>query len=186
MDLLTILVEAYENEYHPIELPDPIEAVKVRMDDLGLGRDDFCAMLGVGSGRISELLTRRRHLTLDMIRTLSAALSLPEACLLQQYDLVPASPQRGLLGCKQARPGKLRDWLSHAGLWPRRQVQASTDNGAKYGYPRSASRTRVAGVEPRSQEACVYDEAFGLYEANWRHLNRGGPCPGELRFARLV
>jgi HTH-type transcriptional regulator/antitoxin HigA len=95
LDLLMILVEAYENEYHPIDLPDPIEAIKSRMDDLGLGRDGLGAMLGVGSGRVAELLTRRRHLTVDMIRTLSAALSLPEACLLQQYDLVPAARQRG-------------------------------------------------------------------------------------------
>lgn len=95
LDVLTILVEAYENEHHPIELPDPIEAIMTRMDDLGMTRADLGVMLGVGGGRVSELLTRRRHLTLDMIRTLSSALSLPEACLLQQYDLAPASNRRG-------------------------------------------------------------------------------------------
>jgi HTH-type transcriptional regulator/antitoxin HigA len=95
LEVLMILVEAYEQEHHPIGLPDPIEAIKARMDDLGLQRDDLCALLGVGSGRVSELLTRRRHLTLDMIRTLSAELSLPEACLVQRYDLVPAAPKRG-------------------------------------------------------------------------------------------
>lgn len=75
--------------------PDPIEAIKSRMADLGLGRDGLRAMLGVSSGRISELLTRRRPLTLDMIRTLAAGLSLPEACLVQQYDLVPPTRTRG-------------------------------------------------------------------------------------------
>ena len=95
LDLLMILVETYENEHHPIGLPDPIEAIKARMDDLGLGRDGLCTILGVGNGRVSESLIRRRHLTVDMIRTLSAALSLPEACLVQRYDLVPAAPKRG-------------------------------------------------------------------------------------------
>lgn len=65
------------------------------MANLGLGREDLRAMLGVGSGRISELLTRRRRLTLDMIRTLVAELSLPEACLVQRYDLVPPARTRG-------------------------------------------------------------------------------------------
>jgi HTH-type transcriptional regulator/antitoxin HigA len=95
LDVLMVLVEAYEKEHHPIGLPDPIEAIKARMDDLGLERDDLRAMLGVGSGRVSELLTRRRHLTLEMIRTLAAELSLPEACLVQRYDLLPAAPMRG-------------------------------------------------------------------------------------------
>lgn len=100
LDVLMVLVEAYEEEHHPIGLPDPIEAIKARMEDLGLQRDDLRVMLNVGSGRVSELLTRRRHLTLEMIRTLAAGLSLPEACLVQRYDLLPAAPVRG-------RPQKL-------------------------------------------------------------------------------
>ncbi|MEA2776202.1 MAG: HTH-type transcriptional regulator / antitoxin HigA [Acetobacteraceae bacterium] len=106
LEVLTILVEAYEQEHHPIALPDPIEAIKARMGDLGLQREDLCAMLGIGSGRVSELLTRRRHLTLDMIRTLAVELSLPEACLVQRYDLVPAAPKRGRPRVQAGRIGK--------------------------------------------------------------------------------
>ena len=95
LDVLMILVEAYEAEHHPVALPDPIEAIKTRMEDLGIERDDLGAMLGVSSGRVSELLTRRRHLTLGMIRTLAAEMSLPEACLVQRYDLVPPARVRG-------------------------------------------------------------------------------------------
>jgi HTH-type transcriptional regulator / antitoxin HigA len=106
LEVLMILVEAYEQEHHAIGLPDPIEAIKARMDDLGLGREDLGAMLGVGSGRVSELLTRRRHLTLDMIRTLAAELSLPEACLVQRYDLVPPAPSRGRPRSSGGRAGR--------------------------------------------------------------------------------
>ena len=95
LDVLIVLVEAYEAEHHPIAFPDPIEAIKIRMEDLGLKRGDLGDMLGVASGRVSELLTRRRHLTLEMIRVLAAELSLPEACLVQQYDLVPSDRVRG-------------------------------------------------------------------------------------------
>ncbi len=95
LDVFMVLVEAYEAERHPILQPDPIEAIKARMADLALSRDDLRTMLGVSSGRLSELLTRRRPLTLPMIRTLAAELSLPEACLVQRCDLVPPSRTRG-------------------------------------------------------------------------------------------
>ena len=88
LDVLLVLVDAYEAEHHAIELPDPIEAIKVRMDDLGLDRDGLGSMLGIGSGRVSEVLNRRR-LTLDMIRVLATELKLSEACLVQPYDLTP-------------------------------------------------------------------------------------------------
>ena len=95
LDVLMVLVEAYEAEHHPVAFPDPIEAVRIRMEDLGLERGDLGDMLGVASGRVSELLTRRRRLTLEMIRVLAEELSLPEACLIQRYDLVPPDRARG-------------------------------------------------------------------------------------------
>src|SRR5271165_4178724 len=71
LDVLLVLVNAYENEHHAIEPPDPIDAIVERMDTLGLSRDDLGRMLGVRSGRVSELLNRRRPLTLGMIRILA-------------------------------------------------------------------------------------------------------------------
>lgn len=102
-DVLMILLEAYEAEHHPVSLPDPVEAIKARMTDLDIRRDDLGAVPGVGSGRVAELLTRRRPLTLEMIRVLAEALGLPEACLVQRYDLVPPMPVRGRPRKAQAR-----------------------------------------------------------------------------------
>jgi len=94
VDVLLPLVSAYEAEHHPVEMPDPIEAIKIRMDDLGMSRDDVARLLSVGSGRVSEILNRRRRLTIDAIRILSSKLGLSEACLLQSYDLVPSPAAR--------------------------------------------------------------------------------------------
>ena len=95
LDVLMVLVEAYEAEHHPVPQPDPIEAIKVRMADLALTRDGLRTMPGVSSGRLSELLTHRHPLILPMIRTLAAGLYLPEACLVQPYDLASPSRTRG-------------------------------------------------------------------------------------------
>lgn len=94
LEVLLVLVDAYEAEHHPIGLPDPVEAIRVRMDELGLSRDELGEILGTGSGRVSEILNRRRRLTLAMIRTLVEKLKLSEACLMQTYDLAPSRPTR--------------------------------------------------------------------------------------------
>ncbi|MBC7635488.1 MAG: transcriptional regulator, partial [Acetobacteraceae bacterium] len=62
LDVLMVLVDDFEARHHAIDLPDPIEAILVRMDDMGLTRTDLGTMLGVPSGRVSELLNRRRRL----------------------------------------------------------------------------------------------------------------------------
>ncbi len=66
LDVLTTLVKTYEAKHHAIYPPDPIEAIKFRMDQLGMTRKDLEAMLG-GRGRVSEILTRKRGLSLEMI-----------------------------------------------------------------------------------------------------------------------
>jgi len=76
LDVLTTLVEAYEAKHHAICPPDPIEAVKFRMDQLGMTRKDLEAMLG-GRGRVSEILTKKRGLSLEMIRRLHRKLHIP-------------------------------------------------------------------------------------------------------------
>ena len=87
LDVLMVLVDDYESRHHAIDLPDPIEAILVRMDDMGLTRADLGTMLGVPSGRVSELLNRRRRLTIEMMRVLAREIKLPEAVLLKPYDL---------------------------------------------------------------------------------------------------
>jgi HTH-type transcriptional regulator/antitoxin HigA len=76
LDVLTTLVEAYEAKHYAIFPPDPIEAIKFRMDQLGMTRKDLEAMLG-GRGRVSEILSGKRGLSLEMIRRLHRTLRIP-------------------------------------------------------------------------------------------------------------
>jgi HTH-type transcriptional regulator/antitoxin HigA len=76
LDVLTTLVEVYEAKHYAICPPDPIEAIRFRMDQLGLTRKDLEAMLG-GRGRVSEIFTRKRRLSLEMIRQLHRRLHIP-------------------------------------------------------------------------------------------------------------
>lgn len=74
LDVLTTLVEAYEAKHHAICPPDPIEAIKFRMDQLGMTRKDLETLLG---GRVSEILAKKRGLSLEMIRRLHRELHIP-------------------------------------------------------------------------------------------------------------
>lgn len=76
LDILTMLVEAYEAKHYPVCPPDPIEAIKFRMDQLGITRKDLETVLG-GRGRVSEVLARKRRLSLGMIRRLHHTLRIP-------------------------------------------------------------------------------------------------------------
>jgi HTH-type transcriptional regulator/antitoxin HigA len=86
LDVLATLVSAYEANRFPIESPDPIEAIKFRMEQRGLSRPDLERVLG-GRNRVSEVLARRRALTLRMIRNLSKALDIPTDILVREYAL---------------------------------------------------------------------------------------------------
>jgi HTH-type transcriptional regulator / antitoxin HigA len=83
LDVLTTLVDAYEAKHHPIDLPDPIEAVKVRMDELGLSRKDLEAIIG-GKSKVSEVLSGKRPFSIAMIRRLHRALGIPAEVLIQE------------------------------------------------------------------------------------------------------
>lgn len=76
LDVLATLVEAYEAKHWPIEDPDPIEAIKFRMDQMGLSRKDLEPMIGSRS-RVSEVLSGKRTLSLKMIRNLHKNLDIP-------------------------------------------------------------------------------------------------------------
>jgi HTH-type transcriptional regulator/antitoxin HigA len=103
LDVLMVLVEDYETKHHAIEPPDPIEAIKIRMRTLELSRDDLCGMLGISSGRLSEILNRRRRLTIEMMRVLASELRLSESCLLKPYEL-PVPP----IGSRDRPAGRRR------------------------------------------------------------------------------
>lgn len=82
LDVLVTLVEAYEREHWSIEPPDPIDAIKVRMEQRGVSRRELEALLG-GRNRVSEVLNRKRPLTIDMIRRLHRGLDIPAESLIQ-------------------------------------------------------------------------------------------------------
>ena len=86
LDLLVMLVEAYEAEHYPIPAPDPIALILHVMDARGLTRRDLEPYLG-SRARVSEILNRRRPLSLEMIRKLQTGLGLPADVLVQPYKL---------------------------------------------------------------------------------------------------
>ena len=86
LDVLVTLVEAYEAKHYPMGLPDPIEAIKIRMEDLELTRKDLEPLIG-SRGRVSEVLNRKRLLTISMIRKLHEVLHIPLEVLAQPYDM---------------------------------------------------------------------------------------------------
>jgi HTH-type transcriptional regulator/antitoxin HigA len=75
LDVLTTLVETYEAKHHAIYPPDPIDAIKFRMDQLGMTRKGLEALLG--RGRVSEVLRKKHNLSLEMIRRLHRKLHIP-------------------------------------------------------------------------------------------------------------
>jgi HTH-type transcriptional regulator/antitoxin HigA len=83
-EVLSILIEKYEDEHYPIEAPDPIEAIKFRMEQLDMKKKDLAEILGYKS-RVTEVLTRKRKLTLKMIRNLHEKLKIPYESLLTEY-----------------------------------------------------------------------------------------------------
>ncbi len=90
LDVLSTLVEAYENAHFSIEKPDPIEAIQYYMDTRGWSRRDLESCLG-SRARVSEILSRKRSLTLEMIRKLNQELGIPAEILIQPYDSVQTS-----------------------------------------------------------------------------------------------
>lgn len=80
LDILATLVNAYENEHFPVDAPSPVEAIKFRMEQLGLERKDLEPFLG-SRARVSEVLNKRRKLSLAMIRSLHENLDIPLVAL---------------------------------------------------------------------------------------------------------
>lgn len=81
LDLLVTLVESYEMRHYPIAPPDPIDAIKFRMEQMEMTSADMVQYLGSQS-RVSEILNRKRHLTLSMIKSLYKELKIPAEILL--------------------------------------------------------------------------------------------------------
>jgi len=84
LEVLGILIDTYEKTHYPIDFPDPIEAIKFRMEQLGYNQSDLANVVGLKS-RASEILSKKRKLTLEMIRNLHDTLNIPTDVLIQSY-----------------------------------------------------------------------------------------------------
>src|SRR5438128_5211041 len=82
LDVLATLIDAYEAEHYPMDPPDPIEAIKFRMEQKGLTRKDLAKILGTRT-RVSEVLNRRRNLSIGMIRQLHKKLGISAEVLIR-------------------------------------------------------------------------------------------------------
>src|SRR5512145_3131567 len=99
LDVLATLVEAYERKQFPMDLPDPVEAIKFRMEQQGLGPKDLVPMIGQ-LNRVYEILSRKRPLTLAMIRALHDKLGIPSEVLIRE----PAPEYRVTKRGRKKRP----------------------------------------------------------------------------------
>ncbi|MCC1485619.1 helix-turn-helix domain-containing protein [Winogradskyella immobilis] len=84
LEILAIVIDNYETDNFPIGMPDPISAINFRMEQMGLKQKDLVEMIGFKS-RVSEIMNKKRKLTLDMIRKLNEKLHIPTEVLIQDY-----------------------------------------------------------------------------------------------------
>jgi HTH-type transcriptional regulator/antitoxin HigA len=85
-EILSLLIENYENKHYPIEAPDPVEAIKIRMEEMNLKQKDLVGILG-GKSAVSEILNKKKKLTLEMIRALEVKLHISASLLIKNYQL---------------------------------------------------------------------------------------------------
>ena len=85
-EILALLIENYGDKYYPISDPDPIEAIKIRMEEMNLKQKDLVGVIG-GKSRVSEVLNRKKRLTVDMIRKLEKVLNISASVLVNSYQL---------------------------------------------------------------------------------------------------
>lgn len=108
LEVLVILVEAYERKNHPIPPPDPVEAIRFRLEQRGLERGALQDILKCTRGRVSEILARRRPLTLPMMRALRKELDIPAETLLAAATVSPPAKGRPAISLKKAARGAAR------------------------------------------------------------------------------
>lgn len=84
LEILSLLVDNYESLHFPIDLPDPIEVIRFRMEQLGLKQKDLVKTIGF-KGRVSDILSKKRKLSLPMIRRISSNLNIPASLLIKEY-----------------------------------------------------------------------------------------------------
>ena len=124
LELLVTLLELYEKAKHPIDLPDPVEAIKFRMEQLGLKQKDLIPLIGSRS-KVSEVLSRQRPLSITMIRKLNSGLGISSEILLQEPAAKLRNPQEGIAWERFPLAEMLkRKWLNFQGNLSEARKQA--------------------------------------------------------------
>lgn len=86
LEILSMLIDSYEEQHFFIDMPDPIEAIQFVMEQKGLTRKDLANVISSTSGRVSEILNKKRSLTLPMVRKINEAFRVPAEILIQNND----------------------------------------------------------------------------------------------------
>ena len=86
-EILSLLIDNYENKHYRIESLDPIEAIKIRMEEMNLKQKDLVGVIG-GKSRVSEILNKKKRLTVEMIRELERILHISASVLVSNYKLM--------------------------------------------------------------------------------------------------
>ena len=85
-EILSLLIDNYENKFYPIDAPDPIEAIRIRMEEMNIKQKDLVGVIG-GKSHVSEILNKKKRLTVEMIRKLEDLLHLSASILVNNYRL---------------------------------------------------------------------------------------------------
>ena len=153
LEHLAMVIEAYEEKHHAIELPDPVSAIQFRMEQEGLSNKDLMPYIG-SSAKVSEVLSGKRDLTLSMIRALNKHLGIPAEVLIQEPGGTIPDDVEGLEWVDFRSPR----WQSAASSRRRQtsrirpSVSCATSLTGREGLPwrrRSAARAMAAGATPR-------------------------------------
>ena len=107
LELWSLLVEQYEQEHYPIDPPDPVEAIRFRMDQMGIKAKDLVKYMSAKS-KVSEVLNRKRGLSLSMIRALHSELGIPAEVLVREPKLITKKKtgiRRRIYPAKKAKKG---------------------------------------------------------------------------------
>lgn len=107
LELWALLIDQYEEEHHPIEAPDPIEAIKFRMEQLGLTQKDLVKFIPAKS-KVSEVMNRKRGLSLAMIRAFHSGLGIPANVLVKEFPLSGTKKSTGKVRLPPKKAGKSR------------------------------------------------------------------------------
>jgi len=173
LELLTVLIEDYEKRHFPIDTPDPIEAIEFRMAEQGLRQIDLAPLLGSRS-RVSEILSRKRPLTVQMIRSLSAALGIPLETLMAERPRVDSRDAAEDIDWKKfpAKEMEKRGWLD-----PFKSVSASSVEARVEAFLRSVMHNSASpALYRRNFRGDTY---FSTLAWTARVLVRAKPLEGQ-------